>query len=145
MGAHPLRLAAPPASTAATVTLRIPAEVVAAVREHAVQVDAEQPDHEAVGVLVLDADGNVERYTRLANADPRPECFRIAAPERLRRRGRHLIPTHSHPRSPARPSPEDVAGARSPESGIYSLIEDRLTVWWTSPTGWTPIPFQIVS
>ena len=123
----------------------VPAEVLAAVAEHAREVDATRTGHESVGCLVVDdAADRVLRYVKLHNSSRRPNEFQVAGPgSRLSRRFHRTIVTHSHPASPARPSPDDEAGARGDMAGIYSLMTGELTLWQTTRPEWTPIPFKV--
>ncbi|MFL5943688.1 MAG: Mov34/MPN/PAD-1 family protein [Gaiellaceae bacterium] len=109
----------------------VPAEVVEAVAEHARAVDRERPGFESLGVLVCDGD-RAMRYARLGNPARRPYQARVAAPRQLVRRGRRLIPLHSHPRGSATPSQTDVEGASRhgwEVFAIYSLATGELRCW----------------
>ena len=120
---------------------KIPAHVLDEVRRHAVETHEEWPGFESVGVLVVDDDDNVLRYTRLANPSRRAGHAGFDS-RRLDRRSLRTVPIHSHPLTRAEPSAGDISDFRWPIAGIFSLVDERLTLWRTGER-WTPLPFQI--
>jgi [CysO sulfur-carrier protein]-S-L-cysteine hydrolase len=108
----------------------IPAEVLAALREHA---RAEEPN-EACGLVVL-RDGRAERYLPAENAAASPYRFEIRTdPENwfLEDEGYQLAVFHSHVSSPPRPSRTDVENIGLWEGRPYlilSLSTGELAAW----------------
>jgi proteasome lid subunit RPN8/RPN11 len=99
-------------------------EVRAEIERHAI----ESRPAECCGVL-SGADGVITRLHRLRNDAERPETRYSASPEdlfsatrRIREIGHSLLGIyHSHPRTPAYPSPSDVEMAFYPEA-VYLII-----------------------
>jgi proteasome lid subunit RPN8/RPN11 len=124
----------------------IPRAALARLRAHAEEAHRERPGFESVGCLVVDdVARRVLRYCRLRNWAERPNEFQVMGRARLSRGPHRNIVVHSHPLSPARPSPEDVAGAVGDTAGIFSLLSGELTLWTTTRPNWAPIPFTIVA
>lgn len=82
----------------------LPADCLAAMKEHAV----EAYPREAAGFVVGDV------YEPQANLDPDPHAFEIdhRAFQEARRRGLRAV-VHSHPHGPDAPSPEDMEGQQA--------------------------------
>lgn len=100
------------------------------------QARAEAP-YEACGLLAGDADGRVLRYHPTKNAAGRLDWFEPEPMDLLRLTmafedaGETLWGIyHSHPRSPAQPSPSDIEGASYPDSLylIGSLLDPQRPV-----------------
>lgn len=87
--------------------------------------------NEACGLLAGDARGDVKTVRRiypLSNPDASPEHFSVDPREQLAAvrdmRACGLKPLgnfHSHPNTPARPSPEDIRLARDPQA-VYLIL-----------------------
>jgi proteasome lid subunit RPN8/RPN11 len=126
--------------------MKIPTEVVAAVRDHAVEVDAERPGFESMGALVL-AGGRVERYVRVANVARGPFFGRHAGESLPRRRGGlPLVHLHSHPIGGAHPSEGDLRWAAHhglDTVAIYGMDGNELRVWRVDPLA--EVEFEIVT
>lgn len=94
--------------------IELPADVRAEIVAHA---QREAPN-ECCGLLI-GANARIESSVAVANVDPRPRqrftvdpAAHIALNRRLRGSGRAVMGCyHSHPASPARPSPSDIAEA----------------------------------
>lgn len=132
------------------MTLRIPAEVVERVREHALVVHETKPDHESLGCLVLDGDARVAvRYARIANVAGHPERARLASESQLRRPGGlPLVVTHSHPVGDATPSDLDLRWAAHlglDTFAIYSLTDDELRFWRLDGDGVAEISYSVAA
>jgi len=113
------------------VTLTIPGEALAAIREHAASAE---PGFEVVGRLVV-ADDRVVAYHELVNRAKQPGRFRVAA---AWRRDERSIIVHSHPPpGTAAPSGLDLAwAAREPRRevfAIYCVAGDELAFWRLDP------------
>jgi len=108
----------------------IPAEVLAALEEHA---RAEDPN-EACGLVVL-RNGRAERYIPAENAAASPYRFELETePENwfLEDEGYELAVFHSHVSSPPRPSRTDVENIGLWEGRPYlilSLSTGELAAW----------------
>jgi proteasome lid subunit RPN8/RPN11 len=87
--------------------------------------------NEACGLIAGDARGDVTTVRRiypLSNPDASPEHFSVDPREQLAAvrdmRASGLTPIgnfHSHPNTPARPSPEDIRLARDPQA-VYLIL-----------------------
>jgi [CysO sulfur-carrier protein]-S-L-cysteine hydrolase len=93
--------------------VEIERQVLAGIADHA----RREAPRECCGLLVGN-DGLVDEYIRTTNVRPGTAAYRIdpaehfAAIKRTRQEGRTIIGAyHSHPRSPAVPSPTDLAEA----------------------------------
>jgi len=109
--------------------LEIPADIYA---QMVAQARAEAPI-EACGMLA-GRDGKVSKLYKLTNADAADDHFmmepaeQFAAVKDIRSSGLELLGIyHSHPRSPARPSQEDIRLALTPDVVyvIVSLLDDE--------------------
>jgi proteasome lid subunit RPN8/RPN11 len=90
------------------------------------QARNELPD-EACGLL-FGIDGEVKKRFPMTNVDHSPEHFAFDPREQFqalreaRGEGLRIIANyHSHPETPARPSPEDIRLARDPDA-IYAIL-----------------------
>jgi proteasome lid subunit RPN8/RPN11 len=110
------------------VAATLPPALRAAIVRHA----RETAPYESCGVVVGDANGRALRYHPLRNIAGRLDWFEPDPAELLRaflamdEAGETLWAVcHSHPRSPARPSPSDIEGAAYPDSLylICSLLD----------------------
>ena len=109
--------------------MEVPAEIRRAMVAHALFCYPE----EACGLLAADEEGRLRMAYCLGNADASPVTYTLDPQEHFRAlrhaeaNGWHLAGVfHSHTRSPARPSPTDVARALEPD-WLYVLVglEDR--------------------
>ena len=106
------------------MSLKITHHVLAGLIEHA----REAAPTECCGLLAGDGD-LIDEYVRTRNLresevayeiDPREH---ISAMKSLRARGRSVLGAyHSHPRTPARPSPTDVAEAHYEMDFVYVIV-----------------------
>jgi proteasome lid subunit RPN8/RPN11 len=111
-------------SDATVETLRLPRRIVNQLLDHA----RAAAGRETCGLISV-YDGLVRRAIPVANVAPRPEyryamdpAGQIAALRAMREAGEDLLAIyHSHPASPAAPSPIDIAEAGYPEA-IYLII-----------------------
>ena len=109
--------------------MEVPAEIRRAMVAHALFCYPE----EACGLLAADEEGRLRMAYCLANTDASPVTYTLDPQEHFRAlrhaeaNSWHLAGVfHSHTRSPARPSPTDVARALEPD-WLYVLVglEDR--------------------
>ena len=125
----------------------ISATVVAAVHDHAIEVERDRPGHESLGCLVLDGDHAI-RYVRLRNAAARAHFARLGNERQLRRRnGLQLVLCHSHPagthEEPTAPDLDYTGHIGHDVLAIYSIANDQLRLWRVEPLG--EIKFRVAA
>ena len=126
----------------------VSADVLDAVRLHAVEANRERQGFESLGALVLAGEGRAERYVRLANGAGAPFQVRQVGDSLPRRPGGlPLIWLHSHPVGDASPSEADVRWMAShglDVFAIYSIRADELRVWRLEGDEFAEVEFQIL-
>ncbi len=127
--------------------IRIEAAVLDAVRRHAEEA---APD-ECCGLLIGRPD-EIEQSRRARNATPGPTRFQIhpadhfAAIREARARDRQVVGAyHSHPSSPAVPSPTDVARSDDPEFLHVIVSRSDVRCYRIAGGGYREVPLVAVS